>query len=75
MKNALSISSRESEIPHEHFIPIEHFEEPCVQNPEEDDKGLQSHLVMTILCTLWMIHREPLKRHISLLMLTFGKRQ
>ncbi|WVZ53546.1 hypothetical protein U9M48_004472 [Paspalum notatum var. saurae] len=37
MKNAPSTSSREYEIPHEHFNPIEHFEEPHEQNPKKDD--------------------------------------
>jgi hypothetical protein len=84
MKNTPSTSSHESIIPHEQFIPIEHFKEPLVQNSEKDDivvtqkvreKGLQSLLVMTILCTLWMTHQEPLKRHTPLLMLTFGRKQ
>ena len=37
MKNTPSTSSHESIVPHEKFIPIEHFEEPPMQNPEEDD--------------------------------------
>jgi hypothetical protein len=37
MKNTPSTSSHETIIPHEQFILIEHFEEPPVQNPEEDD--------------------------------------
>ena len=37
IKNAPSTSSHESIIPHEQFILIEHFEEPPVQNPKEDD--------------------------------------
>jgi len=36
MKNTPSTSSHETIIPHEKFLPIEHFEEPPVQNPEED---------------------------------------
>jgi hypothetical protein len=85
MKIAPSTTNHESIIFHEHknFIPVEHVEEPHTQNPEEDDKpqervrdrGLQSPLVMTILCTLWMIHQRPLKRHIPLLMLTCGREQ
>ena len=37
MKNTPSTSIHETIIPHEQFIPIEHFEEPHVHNPEEDD--------------------------------------
>ena len=36
MKNAPSTSSHEPIIPHEQFIPIEHVEEPRVQNSEDD---------------------------------------
>ena len=84
MKNAHSTSSHEPIISHEQFISIEHFEEPSMQNPEEDDivvtrkskrKGLQSLLEMIALCTLRMTHQEPLKRHISLLMLTIRRKQ
>jgi hypothetical protein len=39
------------------------------------DRGLQSPLVMILLCTLWVILLEPLKRHISLQMLTTGRKQ
>ena len=67
MKNAPSTTGHELIIPHEHenFTLIEKIEESYVQNPEEDDtivskkvrnKGLQSLLVMTILCTLWMTY-------------------
>ena len=37
MKNTPSTSSHEPIILHKQFIPIEHIEEPHVQNPEEDD--------------------------------------
>jgi hypothetical protein len=37
MKNTPSTSSHEIIIPHEQFILIEYFEEPPMQNPEEDD--------------------------------------
>ena len=75
---------------HENFTPIEQTEEPYMQNPKKDDtivtrkskrlekvrdRGLQSLLVLTILCTLWMTHQRPLKRYISLLMLTYGRKQ
>ena len=40
MKNKHSTSSHESVIPHEHFSPIIHNEEPLAQNPEEDDNGV-----------------------------------
>ena len=86
MKNAPSTTGHEFIIPHEHknLTLIEQIKEPYVQNPEEDDtivpgkardRGLQSLLVMTILCTLWMIHQRPLKRHIPLLMLTYERKQ
>ena len=85
MKNASSTTSHEFIISHEHetFTPIEQIEEPYMQNPEEDDtivsgkvrdRGLQSLLVMTILCTLWMTHQRPLKMYIPLLMLTYGRK-
>ena len=80
MKNAPSTFSHEPIIPHEQFILIEHSEEPHMHNPMEDDivvtrkskrdNGLQSLLVMTTLCSLWMMNQEPFKRHIPLLMLT-----
>jgi hypothetical protein len=39
------------------------------------DQGLQSPLVMITLYILWMTPQVPLKRHIPLLMLTFGRKQ
>ena len=86
MKNAPSTTSHEFIIPHKHenFIPIEQTEELYMQNPEEDDtivtrkskrQRTAKSLVMTILCTLWMTHQRPLKRHIPLLMLTHGRKQ
>jgi hypothetical protein len=36
------------------------------------DQGFQSPLVMITLYILWMTPHVPLKRHIPLLMLTFG---
>ena len=86
MKNAPSTTGHDFINSHEHenFTPIEQIEEPYMQNPKEDDtivtkkvrnRGLQSFLVMTILCTLWMTDQRPLKRHIPLLMLTYGRKQ
>jgi hypothetical protein len=55
-----------------------------VQNSKDDtivtqksvqEKGVQSLLLMTTLGTLWMTQEEPLKSHILLLMLTFGRKQ
>ena len=85
MKNGPSSTSHEFRIPYEHenFIPIEQIEEPYVQNPEEDDtivtrKSKRQRTTKSfgdILCTLWMTHQRPLKRHITLLMLTCGRKQ
>jgi hypothetical protein len=82
MKITHDASSYEPTIPHEHFIPIEHIEEPHVQNHEEDDnvatrksKRLRAVKSFGDDYILWMTHQEPLERHIPLLMPTFGRKQ
>jgi hypothetical protein len=84
MKATHDTSNDEPMIPHEHFILVEHTEESHIHNPVEmtmyqlervRDQGLQSLLVMITLYILWMTPQVPLKRHIPLLMLTFGRKQ
>jgi hypothetical protein len=84
MKITHDASNNEPTIPHEHFILVEHTKESHIQNHVEDDyvttrkskrPRTTSPLVMIILYILWMTHQVPLKRHISLLMLTFGRKQ
>lgn len=79
-----SAFNHESIIPHEPLILIEDINETHEQNPKKDDtivtkiikyNGLQSLLVMTKLCTLLMIHQEPLKRHSSPMILSFKRKQ
>ena len=63
---------------------IEHNEPTLVENSEEDNNDALrkskrqrtiSLLVMISLYALWIIHPEPSKRHIHLLMLTIGRKQ
>jgi hypothetical protein len=58
---------------------IKHNEQTLVGNLRGDNEiskmsKRQSTLVMILLCTLWMILLEPLKRHIHLLMQTSGRK-
>jgi hypothetical protein len=84
MKATHDTSNDDPMIHHEHFIPVEHIEESHIHNHVEDDiyqlervrdQALQSPLVMIISYILWMTYQVPLKRHIPLLMLTFGRKQ
>ena len=85
MKNTPSTSSHESILFSETHKPVTHTDiETHVENPEEDDneapggardKRLQSLLEMISLCTLWMTHQEPLKKHTPLLTLTIGRKR
>jgi hypothetical protein len=82
MKATHDTSNDEPSIPHEHFIPIEHTEQSHIHNPMEDDnvstrKSKRPRIAkfMITLYILWMTPQEPLKRHIPLLMLTFGRKQ
>jgi hypothetical protein len=86
MKATHDTSKDEPMIPHEHFIPVEHTEESHIHNPMEDENvstrkskrpriAKSFNLVMITLYILWMTHQVPLKRHIPLLMLTFGRKQ
>jgi hypothetical protein len=84
MKATHDTSNGEPTIRHEHFIPVGHTENPIYiilwkmtmyQLERVRDLGLQSPLVMITLYILWMTHQVTLKRHIPLLMLTFGRKQ
>jgi hypothetical protein len=84
MKVTHDMSNDEPTIPHENFIPVQHTEGSHIhimwkmtmyQLERVRDHGLQSLLVMITLYILWMTHQVPLKRHIPLLMLTFGRKQ
>ena len=86
IKNAPITTSHEFIIPHEHenFIPIEQIEEPYVQNPEEDDtivtrKSKRQRTAKSFgddyIVYLVDDTQRPLKRHIPLLMLTYGRKQ
>jgi hypothetical protein len=84
MKTTHDMSNDEPSIPHERFIPVEHTEESHIHNHVEDDNvstrkskrpRIAKPLVMITLYILWVTHQVPLKMHIPLLMLTFGRKQ
>jgi hypothetical protein len=73
-------SSQKSLINDELTDMIKHNEQTLVGNLRCDNKiskrsKRQKTLVMILLCTLWMILLEPLKRHIHLLLRTTGRNQ
>jgi hypothetical protein len=84
MKATHNTSSDEPAIPHEHFIPVEHTEESHIHNPMEDDnistrKSKRPRIAKSFgddyIVYLVDDTQVPLKRHIPLLMLTFGRKQ
>jgi hypothetical protein len=87
MKATHNTSSDEPTIPHEamsilfpkntlsNTIYIILWKMTMYQLERVRDQGLQSPLVMITLYILWMKPQVPLKRHIPLLMLTFGRKQ
>jgi hypothetical protein len=84
MKATHNTSSDEPTIPHEHFIPVEHTEESHIHNPMEDDnistrKSKRPRIAKSFgddyIVYLVDDTQVPLKRHIPLLMLTFGRKQ
>jgi hypothetical protein len=81
MKAKHDTSNDEPTIPHEHFIPVEHTEESHKHNPIKYDnvstrKSKRTRIAKSFSddYIVYLVDDTPLKRHIPLLMLTFGRK-